>query len=201
MSKMSENSLPGHNQIKQQYPEAVERLEQNLELYADTVDFNRIFSDPEVPEIVSQASNIEDLELEELLEDYEEPLVRDLIDYGLISYDMETVRSTVEGEDYLALVEYRHRKTADRSKEIEEPSLEQDYSHLWIPKSEAEEVFRRYDEDRETIRNVFAGNSTPEEKINWDELPETPEDLEGSPEWLASEDSYARTNVEWVRRR
>lgn len=190
--------FPDYEELKQHYSEEIESLEQRLDLYSNKDDFERIFSDSEIAEAVN---DIENLGFQEMVDEYGQSLVFDIIDYGLASHDLDNIQKTVEGEDYLEILGDAGMENSDtvEAPEPEEYSAEiSEYSRMWTPKSEIKESFERYEKDIETIRNVFEGNDTPEEQIRWDELPETPEDFPEDPEWFAVRSSKKTQGPDWI---
>jgi len=186
MSTRHEGYLPGYEELKQEYPEEIESIEQGMGLYRKIADLDEIFSNDKVPEIVSDA---EKLDLEEIVEKYEQSLVFELMDYGLINNDLDNVTVTVGGENYLRIIENLREQN-------EIPK--RDYSHIWTPESELEKSFGRYENDLETIRNVFEGIDSPEKHIRWDELPEPPEEFPEDPDWFEARATDDIRGPDWI---
>lgn len=75
---------------------------------------------------------------------------------------------------------------------------ETEANYIWTPETEVEESFSRYQDNLETIRNVFKGRYTPKQHIRWNELPETPVNLPENPEWFEIRESKDTKGPDWI---
>lgn len=186
MSIPSEGFLPDYEELKQSYPEEMEFVEETLNIYTDNTDPEELFSNPETPEIISDAR---DSTFEELVNEYGQSPVFDLVDYGLLDHKLDGIELTAGGEHYLQILEDVNEETGISETEAK---------YLWTPEAEVENSFSRYQDDLETIRNVFEGRDTPEKHIRWSELPETPEDFPENPDWFEVRSSKETTGPDWI---
>ncbi len=187
MSAPSEGFLPSYEELKQSYPEEMEFIEETLDIYTDNKDAEELLSNSKTAEIIS---NAKDSTFEELVDEYGQSPVFNLVDYGLLEHRLDGIELTSGGEHYLQILEEIDKETGTSETEAE---------YLWIPEKEIEESFSRYQDDLETIKNVFEGRDSPEKHIRWNELPETPEDFPENPDWFSVRDSKETSGPDWIK--
>lgn len=192
MSESIEGSLPSYSEIKDEYPDRMEVLEDSLKLHSDSIDPEDFLSNSIVPEILSDVKNSD---FSDLVAEYDESKVFEMIDYGLLKHDLDGVELSTGGEEYLEIFDDMNDKN---TKFLETNNLENSMEHLYIPKEEIENSFSRYESNLETIRNVFEGRDSPEEHIRWDELPETLEEFSDEPEWYSKRSQEDSKGPDWI---
>ena len=198
MQDSREKSFPPYAELKKSYPQKTDDLEEKLSLYGK--DPSKILEKPQVPEILCEADKYT---FEEITEEYDQSLIFQLLDHGLLSHDLESLTRTNEGDEYLQIMdEFQHSGSKNNEKDFLAEDDEQNLSDFYITISETEQIFERYREDEDTIRNVYEGNTTAEEKINWEDIPETPENFPDKPDWFKEEfeKSGAVNSPDWIGR-
>lgn len=192
MSESLESSLPSYSKMKEEYPERTEMIEESMTLHAQGEDFENILSKSVVPEIISEA---EGLDYQELVSEYDQSLVFELIDYGLLDHDLDGLRVSPGGEDYLELIDDMRDENTDNPEYLD---LDIDEKDLWTPETELENHFSRYYKDLDTMRNVFEGRDDHEDHIRWNELPEVSDNFPEEPEWYSNRSSNQSKGPDWV---
>ena len=193
MSRSEDSSLPSYSEMKEKYPERTEEIEDNVRLHSKTDGLEEILTEPEVPEIISDA---EELDYHDIITEYDQSTVFNLIDYGLLENDLDGLWVSTSGEQYLELLNDIEEEEVEKGRGFDYEMNEDD---LWTPEAEIENSFSRYEKDLETMRNVFEGRNNPGDHIRWDELPEVSDDFSDEPNWYSKRSSQEGQGPDWIR--
>ena len=204
----SSSDLPGYDQLQEHAPGELEKLMDSIE-NAGEEDLKWLLENPAAPDALYTVAESEtETRSGELTEIYDYQTVNKLLSMKLLQVNPENLKDlqlTFEGKRYIQMIENFDENGEEGYESLKEEDSAADsdsYIGLLIHGKDFDTGFEDYETYLETTGNFLQDNTTTEEKIDWDNLPETPEEPE-KPDWIVDRSNYGPTDTgpDWIQKR